>query len=95
MSQTLTLELSDQIFTLIQRQAEGLGVPPESLVAMLLEQRFGQMFKLLLPDPEKEIARSRFENHFGTLRLERETAIDNESIDADLVREYASSHEVE
>lgn len=53
------------------------------------------MFKLLLPEPEKETARSRFERHFGSLNLEQLTAIDNESIDAELTREYASSHEVE
>lgn len=95
MSQMLTLELSDQIFTLIQQQAEVMGVPPERLVAMLLEQRFVQNFKSLLPDSEKEIARSRFERHFGSLNLEQVPAIDNESIDADLAREYASTHEVE
>ncbi len=71
MSQGLTLELSDQIFTLIQQQAEVLGVPPERLASMLLEQRFEQMIKLLLPEPEKEAARSQFERHFGSLHLNR------------------------
>ena len=53
----------------------------------------GQMFRLLIPDPEKEIARLRFEHHFGALNLEQATDIDNESIDADLAREYTSPHQ--
>lgn len=92
MSQTLTLELSDQVFIAIQRQAETIGVPPERLVATLLEQQFAQ-FKLLLTEAEKEVARARFERHFGAINLGDATDIDNESIDADLAREYASTHE--
>ncbi|NEQ21347.1 MAG: hypothetical protein F6K28_19415 [Microcoleus sp. SIO2G3] len=93
MTRILTLELNDQIFTAIQRQAEAIGIPPEQLAATLLEHRFGQVFKLLLPEAEKETARARFERHFGTLNLEHPTDLDNESIDADLVREYANTHE--
>ncbi len=93
MTQILTLELNDQIFTAIQRQAEAIGVSPEWLAATLLEQQFGQVLKLLLPEAEKETARARFESHFGTLNLEHPTDLHNESIDADLVREYASTHE--
>ncbi len=95
MNHTLTLELSDQVFTVIQQQAEALGIPPERLAATLLEQRFGQVFKLLLLDADKEIARTKFESHFGALNLEQVTDIDNESIDADLGREYSSTHEVD
>ena len=93
MTYILTLELNAQIFTAIQRQAEAIGIPPERLVATLLEHRFGQVLKLLLPEAEQETARARFERHFGTLNLEHPTDLDNESIDADLVREYASTHE--
>lgn len=93
MTQILTLELNDQIFTAIQQQAEAIGIPPEQLAAKLLEQQFGQVFKLLLSEAEKETARAKFERHFGTLKLEHPTTLDNESIDADLVREYASTHE--
>ena len=93
MTQILTLELNDQIFTAIQRQAEAIGIPPERLAATFLEQRFGQVLKLLLPEAEQKTARARFESHFGTLNLEHPTCLDNQSIDADLVREYASTHE--
>jgi hypothetical protein len=67
----------------------------ESLVATFLEQQFGQMFNLLRPDIEIQVARLRFEQHFGTLNLEQATDVDNDSIDADLVSEYASTHEVD
>jgi hypothetical protein len=43
----------------------------------------------------KNAARARFEHHFGTLALDSATDLDNESIDADLAREYASTHEGE
>jgi hypothetical protein len=95
MSHTLTLELSNQTFNVIQQQAKTEGVAPERLVAAFLEQRFGQMFKLLMPEVETQVARLRFEQHFGTLSLEKAIDLDNESIDADLVREYASTHEVD
>lgn len=95
MSQTLTLELSERVFTAIQRQAETIGIPPERLAATLLEQQFAQVFKLLLTEAEKEVARARFERHFGAINLGDATDIDNESIDADLAREYASTHEEE
>ncbi|MFB8792195.1 MAG: hypothetical protein U7123_25950 [Potamolinea sp.] len=74
MTQSLKLELNDQIFTAIQQQAEAIGIPPEQLAAKLLEQQFGQVFKLLLSEAEKEAARAKFERHFGTLNLEHRTA---------------------
>ena len=73
MTQSLKLELNDQIFTAIQQQAEAIGIPPEQLAAKLLEQQFGQVFKLLLPEAEKEAARAKFQRHFGTLNLEHPT----------------------
>ncbi len=93
MSHTLTLELNDQTFTVLQQQAEAIGVAPESLIATFLEQRFEHMLTLLTPEAEKQAARSRFEQHFGTLALEQVPDLSNESIDTDLANEYASTHE--
>jgi hypothetical protein len=93
MTQSLKLELNDQIFAAIQQQAEAIGIPPEQLAATLLDKQFGQVFKLSLPEAEKEVARAKFQRHFGTLNLEHPLNLDNESIDADLVREYANTHE--
>jgi hypothetical protein len=95
MSQSLTLELTEQVFVAIQQQAQAIGVSPSQLAATLLEQQFPQAFKLLLDEAEKNAARSRFEHHFGTLGVGSSTDLDNESIDADLAREYASTHEGE
>lgn len=94
MSQSLTLELSEQVFAMIQQQAQAVGISPAQLAATLLEQQFPH-FKLLLDDAEKNAARARFERHFGTLELNDPTDLDNESIDADLAKEYASTHEGE
>ncbi|WP_017655188.1 hypothetical protein [Fortiea contorta] len=95
MSQSLTLELSEQVFAAIQLQAQVIGISPAQLAATLLEQKFTQTFKLLLNEDEKSAARARFERHFGTLELCSSTNLDNESIDGDLAREYASTHEGE
>ncbi|NJK54214.1 MAG: hypothetical protein HC936_18150 [Leptolyngbyaceae cyanobacterium SU_3_3] len=95
MSQILTLELSEQVFAAIQLQAQAIGISPAQLAATLLEQQFTQAFKLLLNEAERNAARTRFERHFGTLELGSSTDLGNESIDADLAREYASTHEGE
>ena len=93
MSQILTLELSEQVFAVIHLQAQTMGISPERLVATLLERQFTQVFNLLLGESEKNAARARFERHFGTLESNNSIDVDNESIDAELVREYASTHE--
>ena len=95
MSQRLTLELSEQVFVAIQRQAHAIGIPPAQFAATLLEQQFPQAFKPILDDVEKNAARARFEQHFGKLGSGDLTDLENEDIDADLVRAYASTHEGE
>lgn len=95
MSQILTLELSEQVFTSIQLQAEAIGISPAQLAATLLERQFTQAFKLLVNEDERNAAQARFERHFGTLELGSSTDLDNESIDADLAREYVSTNEGE
>lgn len=95
MSQSLTLELSEQVFVAIQRQAQVIGISPAQLAATLLERQFPEAFKLLLDNAEQNVARSRFERHFGALELGSSLDLDNESIDVDLAREYASTHEGE
>lgn len=86
MNQTLTLELNEQVFAAIQLQAKTIGVSPEQFAATLLEQQFtqGSLFCL---DVETETTRAKFESHFGMLEADSIHA-DNESIDADLVKEY-------
>lgn len=89
MTQILKLQLNDQIFTAIQQQAEAIGIPPEQLAATLLEQQFGQVFKLSQSEAEKEAARQRFRRHVGAIDLGYPTGADNASIDADLIKAYS------
>jgi hypothetical protein len=95
MSQILTLELNDQVFAAIRRQAENIGIPPENLAATLLEQKFSHPFRLMLTDADKVSGREKFERHFGSIDLNFAMGLDNESIDADLAKEYSSTHEEE
>jgi hypothetical protein len=44
-------------------------------------------------EAEKQVARERFERHFGEVDLGYATGLDNEQIEADLAREYAATHE--
>ncbi|WP_009631515.1 hypothetical protein [Synechocystis sp. PCC 7509] len=67
MSQILTLELNDKVFAAIQKQAQNIGIPPESLAANLLEQKLSQIDNFLLTETEKQSRRAKFERHFGTL----------------------------
>jgi len=93
MSQILTLELNDQFFAAIHQQAKSIGIPAENLAVKLLQQNFSQMFKLLPTDAEKAIRRAKFERHFGAINLGIDINLDNDSIDADLAKEYDNNHE--
>ena len=92
MSQTLILELNDEVYAALWRQAEAAGTSPASLAAASLEQQF-RIEGSLRNEAEKQAARERFERHFGEVNLGYPTGADNESIDADLAREYADPHE--
>ncbi|HEY9603747.1 MAG TPA: hypothetical protein V6C85_19180 [Allocoleopsis sp.] len=92
MSQVVSLELRDEVYTALRQQAESVGISISELILITLERQSGLTHRHKT-EAEKEAARARFESHFGTLNLEHLTDLDNESIDADLVREYASTHE--
>src|SRR5712692_6830187 len=98
MSQTLILELSEEIYTIIKRQAEAAGTSPAHWLAKTLEQQYGpthtrQSAGARHTAAEQQAARERFERHFGAVDLADAIGADNEQIDADLAREYADSHE--
>src|ERR1022692_3831446 len=95
MSQTLTLEVDDQVYETIRKQAEAAGTSPAQVVVAALEQRFNGSHKKIDPrtEAEKQAARERFERHFGSVDLGYPTGADNESIDADLAREYGDTHD--
>lgn len=98
MSQTLILELSNEVYTTIQRQAESAGTSPAHWLATTLEQQYGprhawQSALRQHTAAEQHAARVCFEQHFGEVDLPDATGADNEHIDADLAREYSDTHE--
>jgi hypothetical protein len=98
MSQTLILELSDEAYTTIQRQAESAGTSPAHWLATTLEQQYGLQHawhnaRQPRTAAEQQAARIRFEQHFGEVDLPEAVGADNDHIDADLAREYSDPHE--
>jgi hypothetical protein len=98
MSQMLTLELSDAVYTAIQRQAESAGTSPAHWLATTLEQQYGPRHaghsaRQPRTAAEQHAARVRFEQHFGEVDVPDDTGADNEQIAADLAREYSDTHE--
>ncbi len=91
MSQTVIVELSEQAFAALRRQAEEAGLSPAHLAAVSLEQRFGTGQPRTAA--QEQAARERFARQIGAIDLGHPTGTDNEGIDADLAREYADSHE--
>ena len=91
MSQSLTVELSDEVYAALRRQAQATGTSLAHVAAASLERQF-KGAGALRTDAEKQAARERFERHFGEVNLGHPTGADNESIDADLAREYSSTH---
>ena len=93
MSQQLTLELSDEVYADLQQQANAVGLSiAEWIVAALSNQNSG-MSRVLHSVAQQEEARQRFRSHAGAISLGYPTGIDNESIDADLARAYATEYE--
>ncbi len=96
MGQTLTIQLSQEAYARLLREAEAAGRSPAELAATWLERQCGSPNVGLPPrDTEDQAARERFERHFGRLDLGYATGVDNEQIDADLARQFADDHETD
>ena len=98
MSQTLMLELSDEIYTIIQRQAKAAGTSPAHWLKQTLEKQYNPTHaphnaEARHTAAEQQAARVRFERHIGAVDLADAIGADNEHIDADLAGEYADTHE--
>lgn len=91
MSQSLTVQLSDEAYAALRRRAQVAGASPSHVAAALLERQV-KGAGALRTDAEMQAARERFERHFGEVNLGHPTGADNDSIDADLAREYSSTH---
>jgi hypothetical protein len=79
-SQVVQLELPDEVYATLKRQAEGLGVPLSEWMVIALERQSG-LSSQPRTEAEKEAARQRFRRHAGAIDLGYPTGADNESID--------------
>jgi hypothetical protein len=93
MSQQLTLELSDEVYTDLQKKANAVGLSIAEWIVALLSYQSNGVSKALYSVAQQEEARQRFRSHTGAISLGYATGIDNDSIDADLARAYASEYE--
>ena len=97
MSHILTLELDDEVYAAIERHARSRGTSAARWLAHALRRSGGLLRSLEAPDhlserADGQVARERFESHFGEVDLGRPTGTENERIDADLAKAYADSH---
>lgn len=92
MKHSLTIELSDEVFAFLQRQAFVKQTSVAEYAAELLEQRIKALPRILT-DEERDAARQRFIRHLGKGTSKCSAGSDNEQIDAELAREYGNSHE--
>jgi hypothetical protein len=80
MSKTLTVQVSDTTFAILEAQARDAGQAPAELAACALEQRFNgvsglRQTKKPLTEAEKQAARERFERHFGAVSVPDPTGV--------------------
>jgi hypothetical protein len=90
MSESLNIQLSDDAYAALCREANATGTTPSQLATRSLEEQYAVSPR---NDEESNAARERFEHHFGSLDLGYATGADNRSIDADLAEEYAANQE--
>ena len=92
MPKTLTFELADEVYVALQQMSARTGRPFEDLALEFLA-KFRLKPKPKMREDESKAAMERLMRHAGAADLGYPTGIDNEGIDADLVREYGSTHE--
>jgi hypothetical protein len=92
MSQQLTLELSDEVYSALERQASAVGLSVAEWIVASLSRQNTLSLQDLRTKAQKEAARLRFHGHAGAISLGYPTGADNESIDADLAKAYADNY---
>lgn len=92
MSKTVSFEIPDEIYELLQTVASQMGRSTEEVAL--------EWLACLAPKPrpqltveEREAAEQRFRRHCGAVDSGNPRSADNEQIDADLAREYGNTHE--
>lgn len=92
MSKTITLDVPEDLYELFRLIA---NASCRSIEEVALEFLTATASRSRHWTNEQEVleARARFERHFGEVSLGFATGADNESIEADLAREYGCPHE--
>ncbi len=85
MSQTLTLELSDEDYAFIKQQADEAGMSVNEWILNYLVEKSETR-----THAERQEARQRFRHHAGSISLGFATGANNEKIDTDLARAYSN-----
>ena len=80
-----TIELPEDVYEALIRAAQENGTTPAAWIARTLPRRPGRP-----TEEERQAASLRLRQH--TISLGYPTGSDNESIDADLAREYGDDH---
>lgn len=93
MSKTLTFEIPDQIYEVLQAMAVRQGRPVEEVAREWLARSVPKPRPKLTPE-EAEAAAQRFRRHFGAVNSGNPRSADNEQIDADLARETEEERRV-
>jgi len=98
MNHPLTVELPDALYQAVARAAQAAGVSPTEWivgqVANAVHAENGQPSDTR-SEAEKPQARDRFRQMFGFFDSGDPNSADNDKIDADLAREYGSTHDDE
>ncbi|MBM4049404.1 MAG: hypothetical protein FJ279_30275 [Planctomycetes bacterium] len=88
---TLTVHVPDEVYEVCQQGAARQGQTIDEYVLDLLS-RNGAKPRRKLTEEESRAAWNRLRRHAGSQSLGYPTGADNESIDADLAREYGDDH---
>ena len=92
MNRTLTFEIPEELYQTFEKMAAKYGKTTEQVALEYLAQHAPKP-RPKLSEEELREARQRLLRHAGAASLGYPTGADNESIDADLAREYGSTHE--
>jgi len=92
MSKTLTFEIPDEIYAVLEERAEREGRTTEA-VALEYLAKHAPKPRPKLSEEELQAARDELMRFAGAANSGDPRSADNERIDEDLAREYGSSHE--
>ncbi len=87
MNRVLTYEIQEEVYPALEQMAKKAGVETEAYVLEYLARQASKSPQQLSA-AEQEAALKRFDNLIGSVGLGHPTGADNETIDADLEREY-------